>query len=126
MDVNMTALGSNWVKLKTQPNEDRCAMTWVTHRLTLPQCCPVTKNPQPGSEITIEYSPISTLLEVASLRSYVDSYQGGRGDVRNMEGMIQNIAQDCSNLLRQTVKVIAQLNLEPNQKMTVECTGNPR
>jgi hypothetical protein len=39
--------------------------------------------------------------------------------------MIQNIAQDCANCIKQVVKVVAELNLEPNQKMTVECTANP-
>lgn len=114
------------VSLKTQPNENRCSVTWVTHSLSIPQCCPVTRNPQPGSELTILYSPLKTLLEVAALRAYIDSYQGGRGDVRSMEGMIQNIAQDCADCINQVVKAVAELNLEPNQKMTVECVANPK
>jgi NADPH-dependent 7-cyano-7-deazaguanine reductase QueF len=113
------------MELKTQPNEDRCASTWVTHKLALPKCCPVTGNPFPGSEIEITYTPNFFILEVAALHAYIQSYVGGRGDVRSMEGMIQNIAQDCSNCIEQTVKVIANLSLEPTQKMRVECITNP-
>lgn len=65
--------------LKTQPNERRCADTIVTHILSLPQCCPITGNPQAGSTIEIVYTPTDSLIEVISLRAYVDSYQGGRG-----------------------------------------------
>jgi NADPH-dependent 7-cyano-7-deazaguanine reductase QueF len=112
--------------LKTQPNEARCACTQVTHTLSLPACCPVSQNPQPGSTLEIKYIPHLYLLEVQALRDYIDSYQGGRGDVRSMEGMIQAIAQDCANCIRMEVSVIAQLVLLPAQSMTVDCLARPR
>lgn len=64
-------------------------------------------------------------LEVASLRAYVDSYIGGRGDVRSMEGMIQQIAQDCANAAESRVTCRASLNIAPNQSMRVRCVAHP-
>lgn len=99
------------IDLKTQPNEARCHKMRVTHTLSIPPCCPVSKNPLEGSEIEIAYTPREVILEVEALRVYIDSYQGGRGDVRSMEGMIQQICQDCANLLDTPVHCIARLNL---------------
>lgn len=60
------------------------------------------------------------------LRAYVDSYQGGRGEVRSMEGMIQQIAQDCSDTIKTPVWVRAHLNITPSQQMYLECSALPR
>ena len=111
--------------IKTQINEKRCARTEMAHRLSLPACCPITANPRPGSEITISYQPAGHLLEVIALRAYIDSYQGGRGPVRSMEGMIQSIAQDCANSVWVSVCVTAELVLDPDQRMSVECRAYP-
>lgn len=111
--------------LKTQPNEHRCERTTVTHVLSIPPCCPVSGNPLEGSTAWISYTPKLHLLEVEALRHYIDSYKGGRGEVRSMEGMIQNIAQDCADLIRSEVTVRADLNILPSQNMTVECVGYP-
>lgn len=112
------------ITLKTQPNEKRCHTMREAHILPLPSCCPVTQNPQPGSKLRIEYRPEELILEVASLRAYVDSYVGGRGDVRSMEGMIQQITQDCANTVRVTVHATATLFIEPNQEMELQCSAH--
>jgi NADPH-dependent 7-cyano-7-deazaguanine reductase QueF len=112
--------------IKTQPNERRCHHTEEEHRLDLPECCPISKNPRPGSSITIQYAPVDLFLEVASLKAYIDSYQGGRGDVRSMEGMIQAIAQDCADTVRARVTARADLVIEPSQRMVVTCQASPR
>jgi NADPH-dependent 7-cyano-7-deazaguanine reductase QueF len=109
--------------LATQPNEKRCHTMRETHTLSLPNCCPVTQNPQKGSTVQISYSPDRLILEVASLRAYVDSYVGGRGDVRSMEGMIQQITQDCANTVGVMVHSVALLLINPNQKMQLECSA---
>jgi NADPH-dependent 7-cyano-7-deazaguanine reductase QueF len=111
--------------LKTQPNERRCGQTTVAHLLAIPPCCPISGNPLAGSTLRLVYIPMFHMLEVGSLRAYVDSYQGGRGDVRSMEGMIQNIAQDCANCIGVYVKATAELNLSPLQQMTVGCLASP-
>ena len=95
------------------------------HEFDLPQCCPVTRNPQPGSVIKIKYRPQRLLLEVQSLHDYIKEYIGGRLDVRSMEGMIQNIAQDCSNSIGVKVRVRAKLLIQPTQIMKLECKAWP-
>src|ERR1700744_169745 len=111
--------------LKTQPNEKRCHSTSVEHVLSLPECCPMTKNPKRGSEIKICYQPQKYILEVAALRAYIDSYVGGRGDVRSMEGMIQKIVQDSADCIGAIIYIEADLILDPKQRMIVRVTAFP-
>jgi NADPH-dependent 7-cyano-7-deazaguanine reductase QueF len=99
--------------------------TEETHRLELSDCCPISHNPQVGSSIAITYEPQAVILEVAALRAYLDSYAGGRGSVRSMEGMIQQVAQDCANALKVYVKVQADLRIEPGQEMHLACCAFP-
>jgi len=109
--------------LKTQPNEKRCHQMRETHVLPLLNCCPVTKNPQEGSVLEISYTPDKKILEVASLRACVDSYVGGKGDIRSMEGMIQDITQKCANTVGVMVHSLSLLVIEPNQKMRLDCSA---
>lgn len=112
--------------LGTVKNESRCFWTEEVHCLDLKRCCPVSGNPQPGSKLTISYEPQDVILEVAALRTYLDSYQGGKGEVRSMEAMIQQITQDCANSLGLYVKVKADLVIEPGQRMKLKCVGFPK
>lgn len=112
------------VSLKTQPNEARCHRTKEIHILPLKPCCPYSGNPKDGSEIQIEYTVDNRILEVAALRAYVDSYIGGLGEIRSMEGMIQQITQDCADAVGVSVWTQARLNIEPGQRMILECSAN--
>lgn len=93
------------------------------HILNIPPCCPVSKNPRPGSTITIRYRPVGKSLEIASLIAYIHSFRGGLYDgtgqlvVRDMEGMIGRIAEDCKQVVGVSVQVEADLELLPHQKM---------
>lgn len=109
--------------LKTQFNEARCKTMVETHILDIKPCCPMTQNPRQGSVIEIEYRPDKLILEVASLRAYVDSFIGGRGDVRSMEGMIQQITKDCADAVKVCVRVTAFLNIDPDQRMKLDCAA---
>lgn len=111
--------------LRLQPNEGRCAFTEHEHILDLQRGCPVTGNPQPGSTITIASKGTKEFLEVAALRSFVDSYIGGRNDVRSMEGMLQEIAQACANFLKVDVKLTSELLINPAQVMKITCYAFP-
>lgn len=113
------------VALATVPNEQRCLWTKETHYLELPSCCPVSGNPIPLSTVKIIYEPNKVILEVESLRAYIDSFKGGRGEVRSMEGMIQTIAQDAANVLGVYVKLKARLSLKGHQTMFLKCTAAP-
>jgi 7-cyano-7-deazaguanine reductase len=113
-------------ELKLQPNEHRCAFTKHEHILKLPPCCPISGNPLPGSTITIEYEGQEAFLEVASLRSFVDSFVGGKDDIRSMEGMLQEIAQACADILEVHVKLLSDLQINPGQIMRVTCYAFPK
>jgi NADPH-dependent 7-cyano-7-deazaguanine reductase QueF len=107
------------MELATQPNEHKAEIALESHRLDLPQCCPVSGNPQPGSYIVISYAPADLVLEVYALRKYINEFVGGRGDVRSMEGMIAQIAQDCRQAVGVKVKVRAYLIINPGQVMNM-------
>lgn len=111
--------------IKTQPNEKRAGRMVEEHEFEIPPCCPITKNPQPGSFISIRYVPASVILEVQSLHDYIREYIGGRLDVRSMEGMIQQIATDCAAALTVKVTVKARLVILPLQKMKLKVTAYP-
>jgi NADPH-dependent 7-cyano-7-deazaguanine reductase QueF len=112
-------------ELRLQPNENRCAFTEHEHIFNLPECCPISRNPRPGSTISIIYKGRAGFLEVASLRAFIYSYVGGKGEVRSMEGMLQEIAQSCADILGVDVKVFSDLNIDPSQKMRVTCYAFP-
>lgn len=114
------------MKILTQPNEKRCAFMIETHILPLKPACPYSGNPKAGSLVTIAYRPESLIIEVASLREYVDSYTGGLGDIRSMEGMIQSITQDCADATKAQCTVIADLIIDPGQEMQLQCIAIPR
>ena len=93
------------------------------HIMELPPCCPVSKNPRSGSMLTICYRPREKVLEVGALYAYIHQYKGGLRDVtgaiiiRDMEGMVSRIAQDCSQVLGVPVSVSAYLVIAPKQHM---------
>lgn len=106
--------------LLTQPNtRPDIAVTPEVHILPLPQCCPVSGNPQPGSVLLVMYAPMGCFLEVYSLRHYVDQFVGGFGNVRDMEGMIQTIAGECAQILGTLVTVGALIYLQRGDAMTL-------
>ena len=110
--------------LLTQPNQKpQTLIEW--HWLPLPQCCPVSGNPQPGSFIGICYVPSRSFLEVYSLRKYVTEYVGGRDGVRDMEGMVQQIAQDCANEMGVYVYGGALIVLQRGDGITLFAGANP-
>lgn len=113
--------------LETMPNERTGVETWVENRMELPRCCPVSKNPQPGSFLTLRYRAGDRVLEVYSLRQHVQLYVGGHPDgVRNMEAMVQDIAQSCADALGVRVKARADLVLMPYQTMTLIVVARPK
>lgn len=112
-------------RLMTQPNTQRGIQTWEWHILPFSGMCPFSGNPQAGSQLAILYCPERTFLEVYALNAYVQDYKDGRGDVRDMEGMIQSVAQDCANALDTGVTVGAFIRLHDGSAMTVMCQAMP-
>lgn len=103
-----------------QPVQFPDVMIEQCHILELPQCCPISGNPQPGSTITIRYTCTDKALEVYSLQQYIDSFIDGREEVRGMEDMIKQIAIDCHAILNILIIIEANLILKSNQKMVLK------
>lgn len=99
--------------------------TFEWHILPLPSMCPISGNPQPGSTLFVLYKPVSYFLEVYSLRADVNAYIGGRGAIRDMEGTIQTIAQDCANAAYVYVVVGAVIRLQRGDTMALLCSASP-
>lgn len=101
------------------------------HTLAIPPCCPVSRNPRPGSTLTICYRPCGASLEVAALYAYIHQFDGGLKDesgtviVRNMEEMIQRIATDCATATGVPVGVTANLVIAPRQAMYLLVRAKP-
>ena len=112
-------------KLEAVPNATNGSML-EQHILDIPVCCPVSKNPRSGSTITISYYPAGQSLEVASLIAFIHTFKGGLYDdagqliVRDMEGMIQHIAQECARVLAIPVTIEADLQILPRQRMKLK------
>lgn len=113
--------------LKTLPNLQTTVSVWQCHILELPQCCPVSQNPQPGSKIYIYYRAKGYHLEVYALKNFIQSFVGGQRcpvtrkvEVREMEHMIQEITKQCANAVQTRVKVKAFLILDAGT-MLVSC-----
>lgn len=67
--------------------------TRITHRVGLPPMCPVSGNPREGV-VCLSYSPREgVVVDVDDLAAEVASFVGGRGDVRDMERVIQRLAE---------------------------------
>lgn len=115
-------------QIDTQPNTQSTSYL-EAHTLDLPQCCPVSRNPFPGSTVTITYRPGQCCLEVASLYAYIHQFKGGLKDdtgtivVRNMEDMIARIAYDCAQAAGVDVSVCAQLVIAPKQRLMMLVRG---
>jgi NADPH-dependent 7-cyano-7-deazaguanine reductase QueF len=104
----------------------------VVHTLDLPPCCPISKNPRPGSRIEIAYIPTGKSLEVASLFAYIHQFKGGLRNeegqlvVRDMEGMLLRIANGCAQVTGVPVHLMAHLLILPKQEMEVDIWSYPK
>lgn len=86
------------------------------HIVPLPQMCPVSGNPQPGSYIAVRYVDTGLFLEVYDLERYLRQFVGGwlRDGVmiRDMEQTIDTIARDCARSVGVPVTIRARLILD--------------
>lgn len=102
--------------ITTMPNLRPAVQLAETHRLELPPMCPVSRNPKAGSYVLIRYVPAACFLEVYSLQAYVRRFVGGwlrdGQHIRDMEQVIQTMAQDCAQALGVPVAVRARLVLD--------------
>jgi hypothetical protein len=85
----------------------------VAHTVDVPVCCPASQNPRQGSTMTISYRPVSTVMPVEDLAAMADEYVGGRGEIRGMEEMIQDIARRVHAVVGVPVRIKARLIIGP-------------
>ncbi len=118
------------MKLTVMPNHMPHVELVERHVLPLPQCCPVSGNPQSGSTISIIYKPNKAFLEVYHLQAYLNKFVGGFLDnatfIRDMEQLVQKVALDCANSLSVQVNVNAKLFLQNSQKMYLRAKAHPQ
>lgn len=110
---------------------DATISTQIEHEAALPVCCPISKNPRPGSIVRIGYAPkAGIVLPVEDLAAMVAEYVGGFRSIRAMEEMIQDIARRCADIVKTTVFADADLIIAPPfggemQKMRVKVEATP-
>jgi hypothetical protein len=114
--------------LRTMPSS---SVAQVRHKVSLPVCCPISKNPREGSTLTVVYQPAGSVLEVYSVVSVVNLFRGGfpgRGPYRaerNMEGMVDLLARMAADAVGVPVRVQADLVLDAGS-MRVTAKAGPR
>jgi len=112
------------------PNERPDIETEVSHTFEIHTLCPVTKNPQEGSTLTITYVPKATVLDVIGLDAYLKRYRGGFEEdgevvVREMEHLVQRVAEDCARWIGVEVETVAECVLQPKQTQRIVCRVKP-
>jgi len=96
--------------LKTIANPYPHMQTQQEHCLHVPQLCPASGNPGPGSRLTIRYISRGRFLEVFSLHDYLQAFIGHR-TVRDVEQLTQTVARDCAAALEHAVQVQGHFEL---------------
>jgi NADPH-dependent 7-cyano-7-deazaguanine reductase QueF len=111
------------MELETMPNLRRDIALEHCHIFDLPQMCPVSGNPQPGSQIRIEYTAGECFLEDYAIAGYIASFVGGRSVggvfIRDMEQTIQTIAAAVRDAVRVPVVVKVSLILDSQRQEIV-------
>ncbi len=90
--------------LKTIVNPNPAMHTHQEHVITLPELCPASGNPGPGSFLRIRYRSRGQFIEVFSLDAYVRAFIG-HPVVRDVEMLTQIVARDSMQALGHKVKV---------------------
>jgi hypothetical protein len=106
--------------LSVMPVSDhRVASRTVTNTIALPSsCCPVSGNPRAGSTLNLIYQPKKWVVEVYSLRELTQRFVGGFEATehypaeRNMEGMVELIAQMVADAVDVDVSFSASIVLD--------------
>ncbi|ADV66434.1 hypothetical protein [Deinococcus maricopensis] len=111
--------------LRTIGNARPHLRTTVEHVLHLPELCPASHNPAPGSTLTVRYAPRAHLLELFSLDAYVRAFHQ-HPVVRDIEFFVQTVAEDCAATLGLEVTVCGDVKLNMvRQEQRVTVTAGP-
>ncbi|MDO4905478.1 MAG: hypothetical protein Q4A16_08010 [Lautropia sp.] len=94
----------NKARIKCIRNPNPALDTHQAHVMELPELCPASHNPLPGSTLVIHYRGKARFLEVFSLSAYIQAAIG-HPIVRDVEALTQAVALDCAHALQQKVHV---------------------
>lgn len=90
------------------PNPD--LGTWQEHLLDLPELCPYSHNPAPGSTLSIAYTAGGWFLELFALEAYLPGFVA-HPVVRDNELLAQTVALEAARVLGVPVEVNLDLGL---------------
>lgn len=112
------------------PNKRPDIETMVEHVVPFSGLCPISKNPLPDSSVSVRYAPQKWIIEVYSLRWYMDAFKGGRTMpdgtyIRDMEHVLQRLAEDAAAVVLVPVMVSGSLKIHPDQYMAMSAVGMP-
>ncbi|MBP6115631.1 MAG: hypothetical protein KBC57_11060 [Neisseriaceae bacterium] len=111
--------------LKTINNPNPHMHSEQTHIMTLPELCPASHNPGPGSTMSIRYQANDRFLELFSLEAYFKGYIG-HPIVRDIEYLTQEVAKDCAQALGLSVTVTAHIYLAGLAQQQILTTTAPK
>lgn len=111
--------------LKTINNPNPHLFSEQTHIITLPELCPASHNPGPGSSMSIRYEAAEHFLELFALEAYFKGYIG-HPMVRDIEYLTQEVAKDCSAALGLSVTVTAHIYLAGLAQQQILTTTAPK
>lgn len=100
----------------------------IRHIVALPIMCPVSKNPQPGSTLLLQYTPQQGLvLDVDDLADEILQYVHGHpSGVRDMETTIQRLCEFAASAVKVPVTALADLLIYTSpgsqQRLQLQCT----
>ena len=105
----------------TEPGPERPALvvianphpelqTWQEHLLELPELCPHTHNPGPGSTLGIVYTAGPWFLELYALEAYLTGFVA-HPVVRDNELLAQTVALEAAAVLGVPVEVSLDLKI---------------
>ena len=84
--------------------------TWQEHLLELPELCPHTRNPGPGSTLGIVYTAGPWFLELYALEAYLTGFVA-HPVVRDNELLAQTVALEAAAVLSVPVEVSLDLKI---------------
>ncbi len=120
------------------PNPNPALDTHQAHVLELPELCPSTQNPLPGSTIVVHYKGKAAFLDAASLSAYIRA-STGHPMAHSVEALTQAVALDCAQALQQKVHaegrfllrglaqtVVVKVEAKPPRKDTADASAEKR
>ncbi len=123
-----SAFVSPWNKapIVCVPNPNPALDTHQAHVLELPELCPSTQNPLPGSTIVVHYKGKAAFLDAASLSAYIRA-SIGHPMAHSVEALTQAVALDCAQALQQKVHAEGRFLLRGlAQTVVVKVEAKPR